>query len=178
MKLPNFSNTTKLSISIVVVLIIVLIILYICQTITNKKKINLTECNCSLPSVKKQEIIKQDIPEKIPEKELERLTEKKSQQKNKLCLYYADWCTHCKNFMPEWEKLKSQISSNPDLNNKLEVTKYNCENNKDICSQANVRGYPTVILHKYDGADYINIEYNGRQRESQEIINFINSNLV
>ena len=28
--------------------------------------------------------------------------------------FLADWCGHCQNFKPEWEKIKSHLKENPD----------------------------------------------------------------
>lgn len=66
-----------------------------------------------------------------------------------LALYYTDWCHYSKLFMNEWKKI--EISPVFFLNTK--IVKYDCDKEgRDKC--ANIRGYPTIILHKNGKAIY------------------------
>ena len=80
-----------------------------------------------------------------------------------LSLYYAEWCGHCKNVMPIWNKLS---------NNKVLCKKYDCDKNKNICEANNVTGFPTILLHLSDKV----IKYNG-DRSYDDLNNFINTNI-
>ena len=168
MNFPILSKETKLSISIIVILVIILIIIYVCNCVLNKNKdIAPSTCDCAIPQKQQNVLVQKEKKKKTKKtKKLE-----KKQDKHKLCLYYADWCGHCQNFLPEWQKLKSKIVSS-DLNKKIDIVEHNCETDKNICSKANVRGYPTVILHKNNGNDIINVPYEGA-RETEAIIEFI-----
>ena len=62
-----------------------------------------------------------------------------------LTLYYTDWCPHCLQFKPLWEKF---AESGVDIKMKA----LDCEQNRSLCERnPNVKGFPTVILHKKDG---------------------------
>jgi thiol-disulfide isomerase/thioredoxin len=148
------SKKTQTALLIIIILVVVLVIMYIVYSVLNKNKKNTQQsCNCSIPSEKKEEFAKEN-------------------KKNKICLYYADWCGHCKNFLPEWKILKNKIEST-DLNTKIEIKEYNCENDEQLCKKENVRGYPTVILHKIDGN---NISYEGG-RTAADVLNFLNAEI-
>ena len=161
----NFSIHSKISIFIIIILIVSLIILYICNCILDKNGVSIQDCNCSVNSNKQVQ----------NHNNLRTITEKNNRenftQKNKLCLYYTEWCGYSQQFLPEWKKLKSEILSS-ELKNKIDIFEYNCETDKDTCMSANVRGYPTVILHKLENGEFKNIQYNG-PRETQEIIKFV-----
>jgi len=90
-----------------------------------------------------------------------------SNVKHELYLFKAEWCDHCKNFKPDWEKLKND----KHLNNKVEfITMDSNENAKEI-KEWQIEGFPTIILKKGDEA----IEYKG-SRSRNDIVKFINSN--
>ena len=61
-------------------------------------------------------------------------------------MYYADWCGHCKNMMPEWNKLKSKYKN-------IEIRKLEEKENNEV----QVESFPTIIYHngseteKYQG---------------------------
>ena len=56
--------------------------------------------------------------------------------------YKADWCGHCKNFKPEWEKLK-------ELTKGMGNIKLNMYDEKsDEAKKANIKGWPTIIIIK------------------------------
>ena len=73
-----------------------------------------------------------------------------------LLLFKANWCGHCKNFMPVWEKLSN------DSNLDIKFTTYDSENNKSEISNYNISGFPT-IMYKVNNKI---IEYNGSRDEN------------
>ena len=61
--------------------------------------------------------------------------------KGKIILFYADWCGHCQQFKPLWEKIKRKMGKKVtfeevDDENVFEINKYG------------VQGYPTIIAEK------------------------------
>jgi thiol-disulfide isomerase/thioredoxin len=80
-------------------------------------------------------------------------------------LYYASWCGHSKNFLPEWEKFSKYASSNMP---NIAVGKMVCENGKEKeCFQQGVKGYPTVLIYKNKKAE----TYQG-ERTADALINY------
>lgn len=82
-------------------------------------------------------------------------------------LFYADWCGHCKNFMPIWESLSKSL---PD--DKINMIKISCVDKEQQCNGINdIKGYPTII--------YVDIQLKKKiifsgQRTADSIIDFIN----
>jgi hypothetical protein len=163
----DLSNKSKLSISIIAILIVLLIILYICNNILNKNKdSSSSDCNCE---VKKQLIVQN--PSEIMIQNIKNIEPHTNvNNKDRLCLYYADWCGYSRQFLPVWEKLKTAIVSS-NLKDKVVVAEFECDKDKEMCQKNKeiIPGYPTVVLHKSDGK---NIPYEG-QREVEAIINFM-----
>ena len=85
---------------------------------------------------------------------------KKNDTKNTLVLYHAEWCGHCKNFLPTWREF---VKQHPEI----KTEDIECSNNK--CE--NIEGFPTVILFK----DNQQIQYNG-ERTIDGLYNFIQKN--
>lgn len=56
-------------------------------------------------------------------------------------LYYANWCGHCKNFMPEWDKYKTT--------NNLPVKCASVESSvmDKLQSKPNIDGFPTIKMY-------------------------------
>ena len=77
-------------------------------------------------------------------------TENYSDKKIVLILYHADWCPHCKDMMPEWDKVRSNPP--PMCTVKTVEESEIPENEMD-----RVEGFPTVVaevdgkLHNYSG---------------------------
>lgn len=57
---------------------------------------------------------------------------------SEVVLFFAPWCGHCKNMMPEWDSLGSSIGNTT-------VMKVNADENSDLVSQNGVQGFPTII---------------------------------
>lgn len=58
--------------------------------------------------------------------------------------FYAPWCGHCKNLKPEYIELAKLVQG------KVKVGAVNCDEEKSLCSQFGVQGFPTV---KWFGAN-------------------------
>jgi thiol-disulfide isomerase/thioredoxin len=82
-------------------------------------------------------------------------------------LFYADWCGHCKNFMPTWNSLTESLPSD-----KINMIKISCVDKEQQCNAIDdIKGYPTII--------YVDIKLKKKiifsgQRTYDSIINFIN----
>ena len=61
-----------------------------------------------------------------------------------LTMFYSPGCGHCEKFKPEFIKLASQLKSI------VQVTAVNCQNQKNICQQQNIGGYPTIRFFSED----------------------------
>jgi thiol-disulfide isomerase/thioredoxin len=82
--------------------------------------------------------------------------------KSDIILFKADWCGHCKRFVPTWEAMQKKYKN-----------KYNFitidSNDKEQLKNWNVRGFPTIYVKNKNTA----VEYEG-SREEDDIIKFIN----
>ena len=58
-----------------------------------------------------------------------------------LVKFYAPWCGHCKNLKPAWKSAASK------LDNRVKFGAINCDegNNRAVCKQFDVRGFPTLM---------------------------------
>jgi thioredoxin-like negative regulator of GroEL len=83
---------------------------------------------------------------------------------NELMLFKADWCGHCKHFLPTWEKISN------DSNLKVNFKTFDSEKNKKEIEQYNIHGYPTIMYKVGNNL----IEYNGN-RDENSIKEFISS---
>ena len=81
---------------------------------------------------------------------------------NEMLLFKADWCGHCKHFLPTWEKISK------DSNLKVNFKMFDSEQNKKEIKQYNVQGFPTIMFKSGNEL----IEYNG-SRDENSIKEFI-----
>jgi thiol-disulfide isomerase/thioredoxin len=71
--------------------------------------------------------------------------------KSTLILFYADWCSHCKNFKPKWNKLTKTLEGI------IKTASVNGDTNQQMMQKYNVDKFPTIILDngstklEYDG---------------------------
>jgi len=54
--------------------------------------------------------------------------------------FYAPWCGHCKQLAPQYEKVAK------NLHGLVKVGAVNCDEEKQLCGQFGVRGFPTLKL--------------------------------
>eukprot|EP01046_Picozoa_sp_COSAG06_P029878 COSAG06_NODE_2803_length_6260_cov_22.292972_6_plen_271_part_00 len=60
--------------------------------------------------------------------------------------FYAPWCHWCQILEPTWKQVARQIPEKP-YSKDTRVTKVNCEDNRELCMQHNIRGYPTINVY-------------------------------
>ena len=78
-------------------------------------------------------------------------------------------CGYSVRFQPEWDKFQKEVNTRDNLLN-IRAYDIKCDNsdNKQMCSDYNVPGFPTIIIEK----DNKKINYNG-QRNTEAIIETI-----
>ena len=84
-------------------------------------------------------------------------------------MYYATWCGHCKNTMPEFDKLMS----NPPKGVKVMKIDSDDSQYKDLLKSQNVQGFPTIRLYP-KGLNSNYVDYNG-ERTYGGFMNFFKS---
>lgn len=95
-------------------------------------------------------------------------------------LYYANWCGHCTQFEPEWDKFAEKIEEMGGKHNntnivtkKYEEQALTKENIKATVNGNEIKGFPTVkITIKNDKGKQMEYEYNGR-RNAEALYNHI-----
>ena len=91
----------------------------------------------------------------------------KYQNKPMLMLFHADWCGHCKHFMPTWIKLKREYVDSDKLN-LVRIS----DKNTELIETFQIGGFPTIQL--YDGKRFH--EYTGG-RDINNIRDYVNGML-
>ena len=81
--------------------------------------------------------------------------------KKALVLFHADWCGHCKKFMPEWDEISNEVKQETDDVMLLKVECGDSTNNEkhgEIMKKYSIKGYPTILSFDESGK---HTEYNG-----------------
>lgn len=60
--------------------------------------------------------------------------------------FYAPWCGHCKRMAPTWDELATKFVGNTNV----KIAKVDCtlSENKELCSEQEVDGFPTVYIYR------------------------------
>jgi len=93
----------------------------------------------------------------------------------KIYNFNTTWCGHSVNFQPIWD----EFSKETNLIANLEALDVKCDNDDgdEICEEYNVKGFPSVILEKYDeNGEPIRLFYNG-ERTLESLRDFRDSNI-
>ena len=89
-----------------------------------------------------------------------------------LILFYANWCDHCKNVKPIWDKLTSEYDGTVIGSKLIEMDKKDgdIEENMKLIEQYNITGYPTIVALIND-----NVTIMETSPTEENIIEFIQS---
>jgi thiol-disulfide isomerase/thioredoxin len=87
-------------------------------------------------------------------------------QPRKVYLIYANWCGHCTEFKPTWERLKSQYGSMMQEINEKDKTALSAFTNK---YGFNVESYPTIVAVESGKVE----KFEGNRGNDAELIRFI-----
>ena len=64
-------------------------------------------------------------------------------------IFHADWCGHCKKFMPVWDEVSAEVNGKSE---DIQLAKMDCSKSADddniqaVMKKYNVQGFPTVKL--------------------------------
>ena len=67
--------------------------------------------------------------------------------------FYTNWCPHCKNAKPEWDKFKTIYEGKTVKNMIIKCLEINCDVDESTADKYKVEAYPTIKLLK-DGTVY------------------------
>lgn len=88
----------------------------------------------------------------------------------KVVVFKADWCGHCQEAAPEFEKMTASPMTLKD-GSKVAVQILDADRDKEEVKKYTVKGYPTILI--IDGANQT--EYPGK-RTKDGVLEFLNSN--
>lgn len=87
-------------------------------------------------------------------------------------LFKANWCGHCKDFLPTFMKMKESSAKNPNYSNFVfnvyDESKHENKINHKVGRGLQIGGYPTLMVCKGDNTT---IEYDGH-RSPDNILKF------
>lgn len=94
--------------------------------------------------------------------------------------FFAEWCSHCRDFSPRWNALAKQINGQegerfkefPDRDGvprRVLLIKMNCVDFQKLCNEKGIDAYPTMRLYKADGSFSV---FEGK-RDDTEIMRWI-----
>jgi len=86
-------------------------------------------------------------------------------------MFYAPWCGHCKTAKPEFDNLKNMKDLRNSNGEQVKCLLINAEENKDLATKYDIKGFPTIKLIKGN----LITEYNGA-RTTESMANFIKNN--
>lgn len=100
--------------------------------------------------------------------------EEETAGKGSIVLFYAPWCGHCKELLPEWAKLEPTFKDDEDVL----VGKVDCieEANKDLCVEMHIKSFPTIRYFTHETSE-VGKAHSGR-RKADAITTFIKKKLI
>jgi thiol-disulfide isomerase/thioredoxin len=99
--------------------------------------------------------------------QIEKFTDDK---KVHVMLFHANWCGHCKEFMPVWKEFKDHIVKDKDNYSGIKTSDFESEKNPSEMKKYNIKGFPTIKI--VDKKGNIN-DYKG-ERSKDGLLNELN----
>jgi thiol-disulfide isomerase/thioredoxin len=79
--------------------------------------------------------------------------EQKIQNKKSLVLFYANWCPHCKDYMPIWNEVSNDYNKS---DKSVQIIKVDCggdsEFDANLTKKYSIDGFPTIVFVDENGA--------------------------
>ncbi|KAG0675844.1 hypothetical protein C6P40_001505 [Pichia californica] len=85
--------------------------------------------------------------------------------------FYADWCSHCKKMIPEWERLADSYADIEDV----QIVEIDADKSRGIGKRYNIASYPSIKLFRADSLSDP-VDFNG-QREYPHFSNFLSNQI-
>lgn len=82
-------------------------------------------------------------------------------------VFYAPWCTYCKQLLPSWEVIAQESAKNRNLL----ISKFNCERpveNADFCRELGVDKYPSIFFIGYG-----DFKQNSKKSGHSSVVRFV-----
>lgn len=83
--------------------------------------------------------------------------------------FFAEWCSHCKKMIPEWEKLADSYANIDEI----QIVEIDADKSRGIGKRYNIASFPTIKLFRADSLSDP-IDYSG-QREYEFFSNFLSN---
>jgi thiol-disulfide isomerase/thioredoxin len=77
-----------------------------------------------------------------------------------IALFHADWCGHCKKFMPEWKRFMNKLKDDATLSAKVSAVSYESKERADMMEKYAIKSFPTIMYISGDGTT---TEYKGER---------------
>jgi len=100
-------------------------------------------------------------------------------------LFYADWCSHCRDFHSTWNSLKEMIDikgkkfiGDTGEQEEVKILKINCVDYPQVCTKEQIRAFPTLLLYSKSIIQKKRrpINYDGR-RNMKSLLEFLTKNV-
>jgi thiol-disulfide isomerase/thioredoxin len=91
--------------------------------------------------------------------------------KKSMVLYYADWCGHCREFKPVWNKAKEMFS-----NSDVEFIEYEATKHPEVMTKNQIGGFPTIraqVTAKINGKEMTDYNEYTSDRSFESFSNFV-----
>jgi thiol-disulfide isomerase/thioredoxin len=90
-----------------------------------------------------------------------------------MVLYYAEWCGHCNDMKPEWQKVVSNFNNKKTNSNKINIAEIESKHIDKMPNKPSIEGFPSIKMYN-DGKEVANFE--DSQRIASKIQEFANRN--
>lgn len=87
--------------------------------------------------------------------------------KSSFVKFYADWCSHCKKMIPEWERLADSYANVDNV----QIVEIDADKSRSIGKRYNIASYPSLKLFRADALSDP-IDYDGK-REYEYFTNYL-----